>query len=130
MNIRPVPGFEGIYSVTDDGKVLSHSRRDARGNLRKEKWLIPITDGDGYPRVHLCVNGVRRKWQIHRLVALAYIANNDNKPTVNHIDGDKTNNAAENLEWMTFEENSRHAACVLYGPRPRDPKTGKFNKGK
>ena len=128
MNISPVPGFENYYSVTEDGKVLSHSRIDARGHARNEKWLKPVPDGDGYPRVHLCVNGIKRKWQIHRLVALAFIANNDNKPTVNHIDGNKTNNDVSNLEWMTFEENSRHSTQVLYPNRPRNTATGQFMK--
>ena len=130
MKMLPVTGFENYYSVTDDGRVLSHARIDARGNNRKEKWLQPVPDSDGYPRVHLCVNGIKRKWQIHRLVALAFIANNDNKPTVNHINGNKADNSINNLEWMTFEENSRHSTTVLYPPRPRNPRTGHFLKVK
>lgn len=128
MKMLPVTGFEKFYSVTDDGRIFSHARIDARGNSRKEKWLKPIPDGDGYPRVHLCVGGVRRKWQIHRLVAMTFIPNNDNKPTVNHINGNKADNTVCNLEWMTFEENSRHSVTVLYPLRPRDPRTGHFIK--
>lgn len=107
--MRPVPGFQGIYSVTVEGRVYSHARVDARGNRRRAKYLKLIPDGDGYLRAHLCVGGVRRKWPVHRLVAMAFLPNPDELPEVNHHDGDKTNNRVTNLEWVTTQENLNHA---------------------
>lgn len=126
QQLRPVVGFEGIYSVTDDGRVFSHPRIDARGNRRKGKWLKPIPDGDGYPRVHLCMNGVRRKWQIHRLVAFAFIPNPEGKPAVNHKDGVKSNNCVSNLEWVTNQENIIHALKLGLIIPVRDIDTGQY----
>jgi hypothetical protein len=63
----------------------------------------------GYENVNLYKNGVGSMFAIHRLVALAFIPNKENKPQVNHKDGIKTNNHVENLEWMTCSENQLHA---------------------
>lgn len=86
------------YLVSDYGRV-KHKKRD--------NVLVPIPDKDGYLRVHLGNDRVYRP--IHRLVALAFIPNPENKAHVNHKDGDKTNNAVWNLEWMTPGENNAHA---------------------
>ncbi|QJB21775.1 HNH endonuclease [Xanthomonas phage FoX2] len=107
--MRPIPGFEGLYSVTENGEVYSHARIDARGNRRKPKWLRLTNDSDGYPRAHLCVYGSRRKWPVHRLVAMAFIPNPDGMPAVNHLDGVKSNNNVNNLEWCTLSKNTKHA---------------------
>lgn len=128
VEIRPVPGFEAFYGVTRDGRIFSFPRIDARGNRRRGKWLKPVPDGDGYPRVHLCVGAARRKWQIHRLVALAYIPNPDNKPEVNHKDGNKTNNNFMNLEWATTQENFIHALRHGLVVNLRDSSNGRFVK--
>lgn len=63
----------------------------------------------GYEIVDLYKNGKRKTVRVHRLVAEAFIPNNDNKPEVNHIDGNKHNNNVDNLEWVTKKENCRHA---------------------
>jgi len=79
------------------------------GNVvRNGKRVIPIEDTEGYLRVN--VGGKTKRDRIHRLVAKAFIDNPNYKPFVNHIDGNKKNNKADNLEWVTPKENSLHAS--------------------
>lgn len=107
-----IPGYEGQYSVTKDGRVYSHARYDSRGHLSKGKWLNPAEDNKGYLRVNLYADGVRTTVKVHRLVAQVFIPNQHNKPEVNHINGDKADNTIENLEWSTGSENLRHAFSI------------------
>lgn len=93
-----VKGFE-LYSVSDQGNV----RNDKTGRILKGGL-----DTYGYPQVILCKNGSRYGRKVHRLVAEAFVPNPDNKPQVNHIDGNKQNNAASNLEFCTNQENQTH----------------------
>ena len=93
-----VKGFE-LYSVSDQGNV----RNDKTGRILKGGL-----DTYGYPQVILCKNGARVNRKVHRLVAEAFVPNPDNKPQVNHIDGNKQNNAASNLEFCTNQENQTH----------------------
>ena len=95
---RDIPGYEGVYEVSNLGRVR-----------RNGKILKPIKDKDGYLRVNLCKNGIRRTSSlIHRLVALAFLHNPDNKPQINHKDEDKTNNAVDNLEWCDAKYNMNY----------------------
>jgi len=98
--MRPVVGYEGIYSVTRQGSVYSH--------IRDRFMSIQIED-DGYLRVNLSKKGKARKLMVHRLVAEAFIPNPNDKPVVNHKDGDKSNSHIDNLEWVTVSENAIHA---------------------
>ena len=88
------------YLISNRGRVYSEQNK---------KFLRPQNNSFGYLHVTLCKNGVRKTQKIHRLVALAFILNVFGKITVNHIDGIKTNNFVENLEWATDKENIRHA---------------------
>lgn len=97
--MKTIMGFEE-YLITTCGKVWS---------LKSKRFLKNQTDRYGYYYVHLQTKGKEKKYKIHRLVALAYIPNPENKPQVNHIDGNKLNNSVSNLEWVTAKENTEHA---------------------
>lgn len=87
------------YSVTTDGEVYSHLT---------DIFLKPGIDSKGYPIVVLCNNGKTKTTRIHRMVAETYIPNPENKPQVNHKDGNRANNHLDNLEWVTYKENADH----------------------
>lgn len=112
MNLRAIPGYDGRYLVSDDGRVWSQATH---------KWLKDQAHPLGYRFVALTLrDGTGRKKQhlVHRLVAEAYIPNPENKLTVNHKDGAKTHNAVGNLEWATHSENHLHAFRELGRTRP------------
>ena len=102
---RPVKGYENLYEVSNMGNIRSLNYR----RTRKTKILKPIIDRYGYLSVVLCKNSNQQHKSIHRLVADAFIHNPEGKLEVNHIDGDKTNNKASNLEWSTRSENVQHS---------------------
>jgi len=106
---RDIKNFENRYQVSSCGKVRSLDFKDSLGRTRKGRILKLQLDRRGYPRVRLSINNRKFSYRIHRLVATAFIPNTENKPQVNHIDGDKTNNSVKNLEWVTNLENMRHS---------------------
>lgn len=91
----PSPIFGDEYYVSDNGRVWS---------VRSGKEIRPALDKSGYYYYVLCVGGVRRTVKAHRLVGMAFIPNEEKKPTINHKNGVRTDNRAENLEWATFKE--------------------------
>lgn len=100
-NWKDVIGYEGLYKVSDQGNVYS---------CVTNKVLTPAICGRGYLKVILCRNKHDHKnMMIHRLVAESFLPNPEGKLTVNHIDGNKQNNSATNLEWNTYSENLKHA---------------------
>lgn len=112
MEWRPVVGFEGYYEVSDTGLIRSIDRYiEHRGRM---KWipgrLMSLQKSKrGYYLVQLSKNGSIKDMKVYRAVADAFIPNPDNKPEVDHIDGDKSNNNASNLRWVTHLENIRYA---------------------
>ena len=105
---RDVKGYEGLYQVSNMGRVKSLERKNNYGRTVKERILKPAFDGWGYLVVTLCADGKRKNLMVHRLVCEAFNDNRDEKPEVNHINEIKTDNRACNLEWCTRIENLTH----------------------
>ena len=106
---RDVPGYEGLYQVSNLGRVRSEKRSTTRGVILKGK-----INTHGYVEVTLSKKNVRKTARVHRMVAIAFIPNPEGKPQVNHRNGDRSDNRAENLEWCTASENMVHARDVLH----------------
>lgn len=100
---KDIKGFEGIYQISNKGRLKSF-KSDSAGRILSIK-----NSKGGYLSVVLCYKGKRKSVKIHRLVAEAFVPNPHNKPEVNHIDGNKQNPCAENLEWVDRRENVLHA---------------------
>ena len=108
---RPVVGYEGLYEVSNTGRVRSLDRYDRKNRLKKGKLLKNKDNGNGYLLCGLSKNGIVKNKYIHRLVAEAFIERPDGLYEVNHKDEDKTNNNVDNLEWCDATYN------VNYGTR-------------
>lgn len=94
-----IEGYEKMYGVDEEGNVYSHY----------SKKVLSQKLSRGYPQVQLYKDGRRKFHYVHRLVAKAFLNEEDGKTFINHIDGDKLNNNAGNLEWCTQSENQKHA---------------------
>lgn len=126
----PIKGYEGLYEISNLGVIRSLDRTAQR----KDRWggdtsvsvkgrvLRPIKMKNGYLSVSLSKDGYAKIFLIHRLVASAFIPNEDTKMTVNHKNENKADNRAENLEWMTLPENLRYGTGNMRGHTNRDRK--------
>ena len=102
---KDIDSYEGLYQVSNQGNVKSfHFNKGDTSRLLKNRLV-----NEGYCQVVLYNKGKKKAFYAHVLVANAFILNTNNLPEVNHIDGDKTNNCVENLEWVTSKQNSIHA---------------------
>lgn len=99
---KDIKDYEGLYQVSSLGNVRSLY-------YNKERILADRFNKTGYLSVILSKKGKYKSFKVHRLVAQAFIPNLDNKPQVNHIDGNKKNNNVNNLEWVTIKENINHS---------------------
>lgn len=112
---KDIPEYEGIYQVSNLGRIKSLSRTLWNGNVlhqHQEIIMHPSYDCNGYLLVGLRKNKRYRYERVHRLVAKAFIPNPYNYRVVNHIDADRSNNNINNLEWCTHKHNSNHAIKI------------------
>lgn len=108
IEFKKIESIPGNYFITSDGRVYTTKHKGGFERFRKQQ-----TNCHGYKVVGFFVNNKVVLKSVHRLVAEAFIPNKENKPCVNHIDGDKSNNNVTNLEWCTYSENGLHARRVL-----------------
>lgn len=110
---RPVVGYEGSYIISNYGNIMSLPKqvyRIGRGvELKPGRLMTQFVNRGGYKFVFLFNSKTNTRFLIHRLVATAFLENKMQSETVNHIDGNKTNNHISNLEWCTRLENIQHA---------------------
>lgn len=102
---KDVTGYEGLYQVSNTGKVKTLQKQV--GRKETEKIMKANKVWTGYLRIGLRKNGKTKNTYIHRIVAQEFIENPEHKPIINHKNGNRQDNRVENLEWCTFGENSR-----------------------
>lgn len=114
---KTIPDYEDCYEASNLGRIRSLNRTIKHPHSIKNKIKGKILKQSKFGRrqnkkyfgVNPSINGKNKCCFVHRLVAQAFIPNPENKPCINHKDGDKDNNKVENLEWCTYKENSIHA---------------------
>ncbi len=114
-----IENYEGLYSIDLHGNIYSWGNGKSFTSDGKLKYIKQTLKANGYSQVKLFKDGVRKYYIVHRLVAKTFVPNPDNKPEVNHIDGNKQNNHASNLEWVTSRENQLHAFRLGLQKAPR-----------
>jgi hypothetical protein len=109
----PVKGFEGRYEVSNFGSIRSLdmyiNNPHGSKSFKKGRTLRQTKNGKGYLAVKLCLNGLQKSLVVHRIVAEAFVPNKMNYPQVNHLNGIKSDNRTDNLEWCTNRQNIIHA---------------------
>lgn len=119
-----VPNYEGYYEYSSFGRIKALDRIDPRNRKRYSHIMKQFLNPDGYPMIELCVNRIKTKFKVHRLIGIACIPNPENKPEINHRWGIKTDNRITELEWATGQENQKHAYDVLGKVSPMKGKFG------
>ena len=116
---KPVKGYEGLYEVSNIGRIRSNNTRDGVPIILRQ-----LDSGNGYLYVSLCTGNKKKNYYIHRLVAEAFCENKGNKKEIHHIDENKQNNHYTNLMWVTRGENIRYSAHAYRGRRVVKTNTG------
>lgn len=106
---KDIKGYEGLYFCNLNGEFFSYPKKTRKGirKMNPKKYIKT-----GYLGIDLCKDGKVKRYLAHRLIAETFIANVENKPQVNHINGVKTDNRVDNLEWNTRSENQLHSIRV------------------
>lgn len=130
---KDIQGYEGLYQVSNLGRIKSLERvvaNNKNGGVRtvEEKILTPTDNGNGYKLVGLNKNRHRKNHYVHRLVAVAFVSNPTQAEYVNHIDYNRENNKANNLEWCTQKENIQHSIEHLRKPHRTSRQTNTGHK--
>ena len=114
---KEIKGYEGLYEVSSEGRVRSVDRlvydNTHRCNRSLKGKVLKNRKGQYYYEVHLCKDGIRKQFYVHRLVAETFIPNPDNKPEIDHINTDYLDNRVENLRFVTHKENMNNPTSVL-----------------
>lgn len=128
-NWKSIDGYEGLYTCSDSGQVKALARmisrrrkNDYHSYWKDEKLMSPAPHDKGYLKIKLLKKGEAKSFFIHRIIAVAFIPNPENKPQVNHINGIKADNRIENLEWCTASDNLKHAYNTGLQPKDRNIK--------
>jgi len=106
---KDIIGFEGLYKISNLGRVKSLGKGKSTNPLNCVEKIMKNGLSDRYEKIKLTKDGNYYHYNIHRLVAINFIDNPENKPQVNHIDCNKLNNKVSNLEWNTVKENIQHS---------------------
>ena len=129
-NWKDIEGYEGLYQVSNIGRV----KRLVGFKCNVERFLTGQKDKDGYILLCLSKDGSIKRYRVHRLVAEAFVPNPDNKPEIDHINTDRSDNRAENLRWATRKENANNPITRKHHKRVCSEETkrkiGAANKGK
>ena len=124
----PVRDFEGLYEISDIGRVKSLPTMDWRGRVFKERILTNSKTRSGYTRVVLYKDGIRNERTIHRLVASAFLENPNNYPCVNHKNEIKDDNRVGNLEWCDQAYNNNYGTCNYRQARTKGRKVAQYSQ--
>src|SRR6185437_3742807 len=109
--MKDIPGYEGLYAVTDDGRLWTYPKRwritspKSSHFIERSGYFFSCNERQrGYVSVRLTADGRTRRYPLHRLIAKAFLPNPNNLPVVNHLNGVKTDNRVSNLEWCTYSQ--------------------------
>lgn len=113
---KDIDGFEGYYQISDKGRIKRLKRiikvRGDGSAILNDRILKPYIGNNGYLYIDLCVNNVRKRKLIHRLVAIAFCQNPNGYDCVDHIDGSRINNNSDNLRWCTPLQNNNYPIAI------------------
>ena len=112
---KSISNYENLYEISNFGNVRSLDKNRAYKNTTRniKGKILKSCNCLGYKILTLSKDNIKTNYRVHRIVAEHFINNPDNKPYVNHIDGNKSNNQYSNLEWVTAKENTEHSLYIL-----------------